>query len=74
MIQCRKCTKIAVWQYIPGSDNWAYCDNCVPRGCPCNYDLDSDEPDRDSLGRELPCCEYDYDENGFQSEGVEDIG
>jgi hypothetical protein len=35
-----ECGKIAVWCYLPGyssGDNPHFCDECVPRGCSCNY-------------------------------------
>ena len=35
-----ECGKIAVWCYIPGysrGGNPYHCDDCVPRGCECNY-------------------------------------
>jgi len=34
------CGKIAVWIYLPGysnKDSPFWCDDCVPRGCDCNY-------------------------------------
>ncbi len=32
-----------------------------------NYKIENGEIiPLDSLGRELPCCEYDYDEDGFE--------
>lgn len=34
------CGKIAVWAYMPGFSNGNspyFCDDCVPRGCDCNY-------------------------------------
>lgn len=82
MIKC-KCGKMAVWHYTPSdrADNDRnYCDNCVSRGCSCNLypkegvDLDAEynsddwyEP-VDDQGRLFPCCEYDYDANGFREE------
>lgn len=30
-----KCGKIATWYYMPGDNDWACCDDCVPRGCIC---------------------------------------
>jgi len=93
------CGKVAVWCYAPGFDddsNPYVCDDCVGRGCTCNYHYvrnDSrghqtdnqemptkeDEPIKwieegkiwchlDEKGREFPCCEYDYDENGYDKE------
>jgi MoaA/NifB/PqqE/SkfB family radical SAM enzyme len=34
------CGKVAVWDYMPGyssGGNSYRCDNCVSRGCSCNY-------------------------------------
>lgn len=86
------CGKIAVWVYLPYTDNefnHYYCDNCVNRGCGCNYNHISEfgEPigvedidwkwvkdikdiwvELDEFGNEYPCCEYDYDEDGFEKE------
>ena len=34
------CGKVAIWSYGPGyssGDNPNFCDDCVPRGCDCNY-------------------------------------
>lgn len=36
-----ECGKIAVWCYMPGyssGDSPYSCDDCVPRGCECNYE------------------------------------
>jgi len=74
---CCKCSAIATWYYMPDSTNpnRAYCDDCVPRGCSCNSvpkddNWDSEDPDNweqelDEQGRELPCCEYWYEPNGW---------
>ena len=59
------CKIIAVWYYMPGKDEIYYCDNHVPRGCSCNVDPDSYQENTDALGRLFPCCEYDYDLDGF---------
>jgi hypothetical protein len=35
-----ECGKLAVWVYMPGyssGDSPYSCDDCVPRGCECNY-------------------------------------
>jgi len=75
-IKC-KCGKLAVWLYGPGDDRkeHACCDDCVPRGCTCNnYPIDEDwenvdpenwTPELDEQGRQYPCCEWWYDEEGF---------
>ncbi len=54
--------------YIPGKQGLYYCDNCVPRGCSCNIDPDTLEEDKDHLGRLYPCCEYWFDDQGFNIE------
>lgn len=97
-IKC-ECGKIATWLYVPGysdNNNPYSCDDCVPRGCTCNYryvdedgydpplkqkDLptEKDKPFKwieenkiwvhlDEKGREYPCCEYVYNENGFDED------
>ena len=69
---CAKCGAMAVWYYVPSSTggNRGYCDSCVSRGCSCNLVIDesgveTEEQVRDDTGRLLPCCEYDYDADGF---------
>lgn len=35
------CGKVSVWFYLPGYSSGGspyFCDDCVPRGCECNYD------------------------------------
>ena len=35
-----ECGKISVWVYMPGYSSGShpyFCDDCVPRGCECNY-------------------------------------
>ena len=35
-----ECGKLAIWVYMPGysnGDHPYFCDDCVPRGCECNY-------------------------------------
>ena len=34
--KCFNCNRDAVWSYMPG-DEYA-CDECVPRGCSCNFE------------------------------------
>ena len=58
-----ECGKLAVWYYMPNDNEWVACDDCVPRGCSCNNEEDVDEK-----GRKLPCCEWWYDENGWEIE------
>lgn len=93
------CGKDAAWIYMPGGKdgNNFFCDDCVPRGCTCNYRYTKSElaetppkdktkwkwivfkdvPDYvdtpegeiwvylDEKGRESPCCEFEYDSEGF---------
>lgn len=62
------CGLPAVWYYIPSDNCGAYCDSCVSRGCSCNlYENEVGETveNKDELGRLLPCCEYMYNEKGF---------
>ena len=91
------CGEIAVWDYMPGFSNGSnsvFCNDCVPRGCECNYiylDERTHNPPLkiqsspegeegvdwkwiekdiiwtyiDEKGREYPCVEYMYDENGW---------
>jgi hypothetical protein len=101
---CGSCNlKEAVWTYGPGYSNGfssEFCDDCVPRGCSCNYryidvnayhpplgepDLPEDEGEEgkdwkwvdeekthwcriDEHGREYPCAEFWYDEDGWETE------
>lgn len=44
-IKC-KCGKLATWYYMPGENEWACCDDCVPRGCSCyEYDWRETKPE-----------------------------
>jgi hypothetical protein len=52
-MRCLKCRALATWAYIPGQRCDVYCDRHVPRGCSCQDDRDE------------PCCEYMYDEEGW---------
>jgi hypothetical protein len=66
-----KCGKPAQWAYMPADNaDGNYCDDCVPRGCNCNnieFDDKSEnaEQHKDEKSRLLPCCEYWYDEYGW---------
>lgn len=66
--KCCKCDKTAVWCYIPGQEGKDdyYCDDCVRRGCSCNIDPVTLVEDTDEKGRLFPCCEYLYDDRGFE--------
>jgi hypothetical protein len=62
---CDKCKERAVWNYQPGPGDRYRCDEHVPRGCSCQTD-DDGNPLKDSLGRDIPCCEWDYSPKGFK--------
>lgn len=68
---CIVCGELAIWAYGPKAGS--YCDNCVPRGCSCNFypvSEDSEEliEERDEQGRRQPCCEYIFNTDGFDIE------
>jgi len=69
---CRRCAKLAIWMYLPSSscerEDKFYCDECVPRGCSCNIDPVTLIEDTDDLGRFYPCCEYLWDDRGFEKD------
>lgn len=48
-----------------GGYDKGWCDNCVHRGCSCNIDPETGVESVDEKGRLYPCCEYDYNKNGF---------
>ena len=95
------CGKTAVYLYMPSNSkdkNPYFCEDCVPRGCSCNWEHmeneDAIQPPTDGTkwkwivienkegwenvkegemwtaldeeGREFPCCEFMYDEKGFE--------
>ena len=85
--RCIHCGKIPKrgWLYIPSTDDhcdYFYCDNCVPRGCGCNEELneginyhseEAKDPVNyhqllDEKGRKFPCCEYELvvNEHGIE--------
>lgn len=85
-IKC-KCGKLATWIYMPSDNDWACCDDCVPRGCTCNinlkenltfnteeeYNILCSNPDNliedlDERGRKYPCCEWWYNEEGWDKD------
>lgn len=76
--KCCKCGLRAVWYYAPWTRGKAehqayYCEDHVSRGCSCNvikFQPDPDKPEdfeqhKDEQGRLLPCCEYNWDGEGF---------
>lgn len=73
--KCSKCKRIAVWYYAPWSagknehDSY-FCEDHVARGCSCNIidygDSNASVQYKDEKGRLLPCCEYDFNEKGFE--------
>lgn len=70
---CSKCNAKAVWYYMPDDrprrTNRLYCEEHVPsRGCSCNIYGDVTESPKDAQGREYPCCEYMYAEEGFDDD------
>lgn len=67
---CCKCNNLSIWWYMPGKDNDTdyYCDDHVPRGCSCNIHPDTGIEDTDDKGRFYPCCEYHFDDRGFDDE------
>ena len=100
-IKC-DCGNLATWIYMPTNDmkHPFWCDDCVNRGCSCNYmhvgpgndyadgypDLSEDGKEGvnwkwveknktwvhlDEKGREWPCCEYDFDEEGYDEDWLE---
>lgn len=67
-VKCAECDKPAVWLYPTSggsTDEDFFCDDCVSRGCSCNYDEETGEVEKDDQGRELPCVNYIYSEEGF---------
>ena len=67
-IRCDKChSKTATWEYQPSDDykDHYFCEDCVPRGCSCNIDPDTNEQYTDDQGRLLPCCEFADSPNGW---------
>lgn len=74
--KCFKCDHRAVWWYVPSDelDKNAryYCDSHVSRGCSCNMDFDDAgniiKEYLDEQGRQLPCCEYYYNPDGYEEE------
>ena len=70
--QCRVCFEMATWKYMPSGErdelDRYYCDVCIQRGCSCNENPNTDIEYVDDQGRLLPCCEYDFDEHGFEIE------
>jgi len=57
------CGNIAVWVYSPGfssGDNPYFCDNCVNRGCMCNYRfIDEEELPNGDEGKDWIWVEVD---------------
>jgi len=70
LYQCQKenCNNIAVWMYAPMDSEGFFCDDHVSRGCSCNIDPDTGIEDQDEQGRFYPCCEFMYNENGFEND------
>jgi hypothetical protein len=57
------CGNIAVWVYLPGfssGDNPYFCDDCVNRGCMCNYRfIDEEELPNGDEGKDWIWVEVD---------------
>lgn len=71
-IRC-KCKNLAIWYYAPSSQGKLesqsyFCDNCVSRGCSCNWDEETQTDDKDEAGRLLPCVEYIFLEEGWDND------
>lgn len=76
-IKC-KCGKVAVWMYAPNDSDSYCCEECVPRGCSCMQEpIDGNREnkkesnwkrEKDQLGREIPCIEWDYEKDGYKDE------
>ncbi len=65
---CDKCIELAVWMYAPSTKeprDIFFCDEHVSRGCSCNIDPNTAKEDMDEKGRLYPCCEYLYNDKGF---------
>jgi len=69
MKKCANCNKMAVWMYEPSGERKEkdryLCDTCITRGCSCNIDPNSGLQDVDQSGRNFPCCEYLFNDEGF---------
>lgn len=69
--RCFKCNRLALWYYVPTDERdqllHYFCDDCVPRGCDCRIDSDTQLEYVDAKGRLLPCIEFDFSQNGFSS-------
>jgi hypothetical protein len=59
------CQCPATWHYMPSDGTGDYCDEHVPRGCSCQLGAGG-VPDTDDLGRLLPCCEWERDDDPHQ--------
>ena len=64
---CIDCQNKAVWDLMSAGigEERSYCEEHVKRGCSCNMDEKGNQP-VDERGREYPCCEYLFSENGFE--------
>ena len=71
---CYKCDQMAIWHYAPDDmppkpeRERYYCDAHIRRGCSCNINPDSGVEDTDERGRYYPCCEYWFDDRGFDKQ------
>jgi len=64
---CIDCQEKAVWNLMSAGigEERFYCEEHIKRGCSCNMGEDGNQV-LDEQGREFPCCEYDYFENGIE--------
>jgi hypothetical protein len=66
---CNQCNALAVWRYEPYDEREEKdrykCNEHIKRGCSCNVDPNTGIEDTDDLGRLFPCCEYLFDDRGF---------
>ena len=68
---CCKCNNMAVWFYMPSDTSRTeaecyYCNEHILRGCSCNYNYQTEQEDTDEEGRLYPCCEYCFNDEGFE--------
>ena len=71
-IPCSKCPSPAVWMYMPDSkytseEDRYFCEEHIHRGCSCNMD-ENGVLAKDEQGRDLPCCEYWFSEEGYNDD------
>lgn len=72
--KCNNCHNMAAWMYMPADrvNDGFYCDDCIHRGCSCNFDENGVEL-LDDNGKPYPCCEYMFSNNGFEVDARDNI-